>query len=88
MDEAEQTRTVSLQKAAESGHSDVQVRLIQGDAANENDIIRVMNEVTGTFGATVTPINEAWTEDQAKKDLVESYIPMGRAGTVREAWSA
>jgi len=39
-------------------------------------------------GATVTPINEAWTEDQAKKDLVESYIPMGRAGTVNEMAAA
>jgi hypothetical protein len=48
--EARHTRTVALQKAAESGHSDVQVRLIQGDAANENDIIRVVNDVTATFG--------------------------------------
>ena len=193
VNEAGQTRAVALEKAAESGHSDVQVRLIQGDAANENDIIRVVNDVTGTFGgldilinnagiqtehpshdlpadqfdrvisvnlrgaylysretikhlleqgragviinvssvhemiprpqylsysiskagmgsltktlaleyanrgirvnaiapgATVTPINEAWTEDQAKKDLVESYIPLGRAGTVNEMAAA
>ena len=193
VEEAEQTRAVALQKAAESGHSDVQVLLIQGDAANEIDIIRVVDEVMGAFGgldilinnagiqsehpshglpadqfdrviavnlrgaylysretikhlleqgrpgviinvssvheviprpqylsysiskagmgsltktlaleyanrgirvnaiapgATVTPINEAWTEDQAKKDLVESYIPMGRAGTVNEMAAA
>jgi glucose 1-dehydrogenase len=193
VDEAEQTRAVALQKAAEAGHVDVQVRLIQGDAANEDDIIRVVNDVTDTFGgldvlinnagiqsehpshdlpadqfdrviavnlrgaylysreaikhlleqgrpgviinvssvhetiprpqylsysiskagmgsltktlaleyanrgirvnaiapgATVTPINQAWTEDQAKKNLVESYIPMGRAGTVSEMAAA
>lgn len=39
-------------------------------------------------GATVTPINEAWTEDPAKKAEVESHIPMGRAGTSEEMAAA
>jgi len=191
--EAEKTRAVALQKAGESGHSDIQIQLFQGDAANEDDVIRVVNDVTGRFGgldilinnagiqsehpshdlpadqfdrviavnlrgsylysretikylldkcrpgviinvssvhemiprpqylsysiskagmgsltktlaleyasrgirvnaiapgATVTPINEAWTQDQAKKAHVESYIPMGRAGTVGEMAAA
>ncbi len=39
-------------------------------------------------GATVTPINEAWTADPEKKAIVESYIPMGRAGTSDEMAAA
>jgi glucose 1-dehydrogenase len=39
-------------------------------------------------GATITPINEAWTEDPAKKAVVESHIPMGRAGTSEEMAAA
>ncbi|UBF30008.1 glucose 1-dehydrogenase (plasmid) [Kovacikia minuta CCNUW1] len=39
-------------------------------------------------GATATPINEAWTEDPTKKAAVESYIPMGRAGTSEEMAAA
>ena len=35
-------------------------------------------------GATVTPINDAWTEDPEKKEMVESHIPMGRAGDAEE----
>ncbi|HUR83953.1 MAG TPA: glucose 1-dehydrogenase [Solirubrobacteraceae bacterium] len=35
-------------------------------------------------GATVTPINSAWTEDPEKQAEVESHIPMGRAGTPEE----
>ncbi|MFB2839292.1 glucose 1-dehydrogenase [Floridanema evergladense] len=35
-------------------------------------------------GATITPINEAWTEDLEKKAIVESHIPMGRVGTSDE----
>jgi glucose 1-dehydrogenase len=35
-------------------------------------------------GATITPINEAWTNDPEQKALVESHIPMGRAGTSEE----
>jgi glucose 1-dehydrogenase len=58
-DEAELTRAVALQKAAESGHVDVQVRLIQGDAANESDIIRVVNDVIDTFGGLDVLINNA-----------------------------
>jgi glucose 1-dehydrogenase len=39
-------------------------------------------------GATITPINEAWTEDPEKKAVVESHIPMGRAGTSEEMAAA
>jgi glucose 1-dehydrogenase len=35
-------------------------------------------------GATVTPINRAWVDDPEKRALVESHIPMGRAGTSEE----
>ena len=35
-------------------------------------------------GATITPINSAWIEDPAKKEMVESHIPMARAGTADE----
>ncbi|MBE9179827.1 glucose 1-dehydrogenase [Oculatella sp. LEGE 06141] len=39
-------------------------------------------------GATITPINEAWTEDPEKQAEVESHIPMGRAGTSEEMAAA
>jgi glucose 1-dehydrogenase len=39
-------------------------------------------------GATITPINEAWTNDPAKKAIVESHIPMNRAGTSEEMAAA
>ncbi len=39
-------------------------------------------------GATVTPINEAWTADPEKQEVVESYIPLGRAGTTDEMAAA
>lgn len=39
-------------------------------------------------GATITPINEAWTNDPQKKAVVESHIPMGRAGTSDEMAAA
>jgi len=39
-------------------------------------------------GATVTPINDAWTEDSAKRAEVERHIPMGRAGTSEEMAAA
>jgi glucose 1-dehydrogenase len=39
-------------------------------------------------GATITPINEAWTEDPEKQAVVESHIPMGRAGTSEEMAAA
>ncbi|NCJ08719.1 glucose 1-dehydrogenase [Synechococcales cyanobacterium C] len=39
-------------------------------------------------GATVTPINESWTEDAEKQAKVESHIPMGRAGTPEEMAAA
>lgn len=39
-------------------------------------------------GATITPINEAWTNDPEKKAVVESHIPMGRAGTSEEMAAA
>lgn len=39
-------------------------------------------------GATVTPINDAWTEDAEKRAVVESHIPMGRAGTSEEMAAA
>ena len=35
-------------------------------------------------GATVTPINSAWTNDPAARAEVESHIPMGRAGAAEE----
>lgn len=39
-------------------------------------------------GATITPINEAWTNDSEQKKIVESHIPMGRAGTSEEMAAA
>lgn len=39
-------------------------------------------------GATVTPINESWTMDLEKQKIVESHIPMGRAGTSEEMAAA
>lgn len=39
-------------------------------------------------GATITPINEAWTDDPKQKAIVESHIPMGRAGTSEEMAAA
>lgn len=39
-------------------------------------------------GATITPINESWTDDPKQKAMVESYIPMGRAGTSEEMAAA
>ncbi|MFL5914944.1 MAG: glucose 1-dehydrogenase [Gaiellaceae bacterium] len=35
-------------------------------------------------GATVTPLNRAWIDDPVKRAMVESHIPMGRAGTAEE----
>jgi glucose 1-dehydrogenase len=35
-------------------------------------------------GATVTPMNRAWTDDAEKRAVVESHIPMGRSGTSEE----
>jgi glucose 1-dehydrogenase len=35
-------------------------------------------------GATVTPINRAWIDDPLKREMVESHIPMARAGTADE----
>jgi glucose 1-dehydrogenase len=35
-------------------------------------------------GATVTPINRAWIDDPAKRELVTAHIPMGRAGYADE----
>lgn len=35
-------------------------------------------------GATITPINRSWIEDPEKKEMVESHIPLGRAGTSEE----
>jgi glucose 1-dehydrogenase len=39
-------------------------------------------------GATITPINQAWTDDPKKKAMVESHIPMGRAGSSEEMAAA
>jgi glucose 1-dehydrogenase len=39
-------------------------------------------------GATITPINEAWTDDPEQTAIVESHIPMGRAGTSEEMAAA
>jgi glucose 1-dehydrogenase len=35
-------------------------------------------------GAIDTPINAAWTNDQAKRAIVEGHIPLGRVGTPEE----
>jgi glucose 1-dehydrogenase len=35
-------------------------------------------------GATITPINRAWVDDPLKREMVESHIPMARAGTADE----
>ena len=39
-------------------------------------------------GATVTPINQDWSDNPDKKAVVESHIPMGRAGTSEEMAAA
>ncbi len=39
-------------------------------------------------GATITPINEDWVNNPEKKAVVESHIPMGRAGTSEEMAAA
>jgi glucose 1-dehydrogenase len=39
-------------------------------------------------GATITPINQDWVDDPQKKAVVESHIPMGRAGTSEEMAAA
>jgi glucose 1-dehydrogenase len=39
-------------------------------------------------GATVTPINQDWIDDPEKREVVESHIPMGRAGTTAEMAAA
>ncbi len=39
-------------------------------------------------GATITPMNQAWIDDPEKKAIVESHIPMGRAGTCEEMAAA
>jgi glucose 1-dehydrogenase len=39
-------------------------------------------------GATITPINEDWTNNPEKKAIVESHIPMNRAGTSEEMAAA
>lgn len=35
-------------------------------------------------GATVTPINKGWANDSEKRELVASYIPLGRAARAEE----
>jgi glucose 1-dehydrogenase len=35
-------------------------------------------------GATITPINRAWTDDPVKTAIVSSHIPLGRPGTAEE----
>ena len=39
-------------------------------------------------GATITPINQAWVDDPQQKAIVESHIPLGRAGTAEEMAAA
>ena len=39
-------------------------------------------------GAIVTPINAAWTENPARRAIVEGHIPMGRAGEADEIAAA
>ena len=35
-------------------------------------------------GAVVTPMNKAWTDDKAAREIVESHIPMGRPAEAEE----
>lgn len=35
-------------------------------------------------GATVTPMNDGWIDDEKKRAVVESHIPLGRSGTSEE----
>jgi glucose 1-dehydrogenase len=35
-------------------------------------------------GATVTPLNASWTDDKAKREMVEGHIPLGRAAEPAE----
>jgi glucose 1-dehydrogenase len=39
-------------------------------------------------GATVTPINRSWIDDPVKRRMVESHIPMRRAGDAEEMAAA
>jgi len=39
-------------------------------------------------GATVTPINRSWIDDPVKRAMVESHIPMRRAGDAEEMAAA
>lgn len=39
-------------------------------------------------GATVTPINRSWIDDPVKRQMVESHIPMRRAGDAGEMAAA
>jgi glucose 1-dehydrogenase len=39
-------------------------------------------------GATVTPINRSWIDDPVKRQMVESHIPMRRAGDASEMAAA
>jgi len=39
-------------------------------------------------GATITPINRAWIDDPIKREMVQSHIPMRRAGTSEEMAAA
>ncbi|MEH1866890.1 MAG: glucose 1-dehydrogenase [Nostoc sp.] len=39
-------------------------------------------------GATITPINQDWIDNPEKKAIVESHIPMGRAGSSEEMAAA
>jgi glucose 1-dehydrogenase len=39
-------------------------------------------------GATVTPINRSWIDDPVKRQMVESHIPMRRAGSSEEMAAA
>ena len=39
-------------------------------------------------GATITPINRSWVDDPVKRQMVESHIPMRRAGDAEEMAAA
>ncbi len=39
-------------------------------------------------GATVTPINQSWTESPERRAVVKSHIPMGRVGFVNDVAAA
>lgn len=63
-DGAEHTATVGLQHAQAAGHGEVQTLLVQGDAANEEDVMRGVNAVIDRFGRLDILINNAGIQSE------------------------